>query len=745
MQRGSTVLLTFILLLAGAPVFAQTAIGGGVCNSSTLTGAYEFMLNGRQVTSTGSISKLFQGVGTAQFDGLSKITLTLTANTVATSQVFGTPLVYSGTYSMQSNCIGSISITTGDTATLALEAYSISSTTLIAGSFALIGSDASYAYNGTGNIQPATCPTTLTGVREFNTTGNSLSGASVTGVLDTAGILNFNGQGSLTANWSQVSNLTTTSVTATGTYVVGSGCTATATLTDTAQNSYAISMSIYGAGSNFSMTLSTALGISDGTASATIAAPAAGCSASLLTGTYYLSLGGRLTTSGVVTKILASNGAATFDGQSKVTLSATANAVNGSQAFGSPLTYSGTYSVQPNCQGTINITSGDLATMEIVTYDIDATTVTANSFTLIGTDTNYALNGGGTVQPAACAASTLSGTWPFSGTANSLSGATDTGLVDMAGVLQFDGQGTVTASWAASSNTASSSVSATGTYSVTSTCLGSLSLTDTAGNKYASSVSVFGAAGANFDWVITTPQLIFIGDGRSAFVNPGEAVDNTASGSPNQTPAGSVFSIYGSDLATKADQPTNIPLPTSALNTTVTVNGELAPLFYVSPTQINAQMPEDIKAGLATVIVKNGSSTSNAVAVMVPATGTPGIIVYGNNRAVVVNSDNVTVNSPTSPAKVGDEVTVYFTGGGPVTGGTPVTGAPSASGLLVPQPYSVTVSGTAATVDYIGLTPGGIGLYQCNFVVPKVSTGDHPLVVTISGQASNNPLLAVSN
>jgi uncharacterized protein (TIGR03437 family) len=222
-------------------------------------------------------------------------------------------------------------------------------------------------------------------------------------------------------------------------------------------------------------------------------------------------------------------------------------------------------------------------------------------------------------------------------------------------------------------------------------------------------------------------------------------VDNTASGSPNQTPAGSVFSIYGSDLATKADQPTNIPLPTTALTTSVTVNGELAPLFYVSPTQINAQMPWDTKPGVATVIVKNGSATSNAVAVTVPQTGTPGIIVYGNNRAVVVNSDNVTVNSPTTPAKVGDEVTVYFTGGGPVVGGTPATGAPSAANLVVPQPYTVTVSANDATVDYIGLTPGGIGLYQCNFVVPKVSAGDHPLVITIAGQASNNPLLAVSN
>jgi uncharacterized protein (TIGR03437 family) len=58
---------------------------------------------------------------------------------------------------------------------------------------------------------------------------------------------------------------------------------------------------------------------------------------------------------------------------------------------------------------------------------------------------------------------------------------------------------------------------------------------------------------------------------------------------------------------------------------------------------------------------------------------------------------------------------------------------------------SVKVSGVDALVNYMGLTPGSVGLYQANFVVPKVGTGDHQLVITIAGQASNNPLIAVSN
>jgi len=740
MKRRYTTLLPILFCLPAAPVLAQPAIGSSPCNSSTLNGTYELILSGRQVATTGAISKLFQAVGTATFDGLSKVTFTMTANTVTTSQSFGAPLVYSGTYSLQSNCLGAISIAGGDTGTFTLESFNGGKT------FAVIGSDATYAYNGTGNAQPATCPTTLSGVHEFNGTGNSLSGATVSGVLDVAGVLQFDGQGNATANWTQVSNLTTTTVTATGTYSLNSGCLASVSLTDTANNKYSASLSIYSTAPAFALAVTSPQLLFDGSGAAAQPATGGGCAASMLNGTYEFNLGGRLVTAGIVTKILAADGAATFDGLSKVTFTLTSNAVNGSQAFGTQVVYSGTYSLQSNCQGSINITGGDTATFAMVAYSIDAATQQARAFTLVGTDATYAYNGGGNVQPSACAASTLSGTWPFSGTGNSLSGSSNTGVVDIAGLLQFDGQGNVTANWTQASNTATANVTATGTYTVTAACLGTLTLTDTASNKYAGSVSIYGAAAGNFEWVTTDPALIFTGIGRVANVNPGQAVDNAASGLPNETPAGSIFSIYGVDLATGIGQPTSVPLPTTLLTTTVTINGEPAPLFYLSPGQINAQMPEDIKPGVATVIVKNGSATSNAVAVIIPATGTPGTFVYGSNRAIVQNQD-LSLNSPTAPAKVGDVLTVYFTGGGPVNAaGTLVTGAPTPGGLSpVSGTNTVKVSGVDATVTYMGLTPGSIGLYQADFVVPKVAAGDHPLVITISGQASNNPLIAVSN
>src|SRR5580692_288530 len=268
--------LAILFCLSAVPVLAQTTIGGGSCTSATLGGAYQVTLNGRQATATGSVSKLLQAVGTAAFDGLSKVTLTMTANIANGSQSFGTPLAYSGSYSLQSNCIGSISITSGDIATFTLETYSQGK------AFALIGSDAAYAYNGSGNAQPATCPSTLTGVHEFNANGDTLSGASVTAVLDVAGVLQFDGQGNVTANWVQVSNLSTTTITATGTYSVSSTCLATATLTDASSNKYAFSLSIYSTAPDFALAVSSPQLIFDGTGAATQVTLMGGCAASTL-------------------------------------------------------------------------------------------------------------------------------------------------------------------------------------------------------------------------------------------------------------------------------------------------------------------------------------------------------------------------------------------------------------------------------------------------------------------------------
>ncbi len=737
--------MPFAFLLA-LPAFAQPSIPGGSCNSSTLQGTYELVLNGRQVTVAGAISKIFQSVGTATFDGQSKVTFTLTANQVNITQSFGTPLVYSGTYSLQANCQGTVNINTGDTASFTLIAFNQSKT------FALIGSDATYAFSGSGNLQPTTAcqVSSLSGVHEFSAQGNGLSNATVNGVVDVAGVLTFDGAGNLTGKWTVSSNSSSSTVNATGSYTVTSNCLGSATITDSSNNMYAVSFSIYSAAPDFAVAFASPLVVFSGSGAAAQTTNTTNkvCSAASLNGTYELTLNGRqISNAGTISKILASVGTAKFDGASQVTFTLTANT---NTAPGTALVYSGGYAVNADCTGSVAIVTGDTANFSLVAFSVNGNTLVANNFVLVGSDATYAFTGSGAVQPAACSIATLSGPWPFSATGNGLSGNSVTSVSDFAGLLTFDGQGNVNGTWVSASNAANTNVTATGTYTVNPNCTATANLSDSTGAKYGFSLSVTGAAAGNFTFTASTPLAIFQGAGHTAVVNPGQALVNAASFNPGETPAGSVFSLFGSGFGTTTGQPTQIPLPTSFLNpaVSVTINGEAAPLFYVSPTQINAQMPEDIPPGLATVIVKVGNASSNAAAVTIPAAATPGIIVYGNNRAVAVNASQQRnpVVATDNPAKVGDTLVAYFTGGGAVNGSGLVTGSPTPGSLFpVSATSSVTVAGREAKVSYIGLTPGSIGLYQANFLVPTVAAGDRALVINIGGKNSNAPLLAIGN
>jgi hypothetical protein len=192
---------------------------------------------GRQTGFTGNLSNVFQGNGTATFDGLSKVTITMTTDT---AQAIATPVAWSGTYTVQSNCFGSISITSGVSATLVLLAYDLGT------SFLATGSDANYAYsNVQGNNQPSGCSaSTLSGVYMFTGTGYDLSGSSVIGAENGTGLLQFDGNSIITVNVNLSGVGGASATTLTGTYLVGSGCSGSATLTDVRLESYAMTFSV---------------------------------------------------------------------------------------------------------------------------------------------------------------------------------------------------------------------------------------------------------------------------------------------------------------------------------------------------------------------------------------------------------------------------------------------------------------------------------------------------------------------
>jgi hypothetical protein len=131
-------------------------------------------------------------------------------------------------------------------------------------------------------------------------------------------------------------------------------------------------------------------------------------------------------------------------------------------------------------------------------------------------------------------------------------------------------------------------------------------------------------------------------------------VVNAASFTPRVAP-GSLISVFGTDLATAKASAEAVPLPKSLAGTSVTIGGKEAPLVFVSPTQINAQVPYELNEGSsATVVVKvNGVNSPERTVQVVKAA--PGIFQFGERRAVVQNA-NSSVNTAENPAEVGSYV-----------------------------------------------------------------------------------------
>ena len=219
-------------------------------------------------------------------------------------------------------------------------------------------------------------------------------------------------------------------------------------------------------------------------------------------------------------------------------------------------------------------------------------------------------------------------------------------------------------------------------------------------------------------------------------------VVNAASFTPRVAP-GSLISVFGTDLATERASAQAIPLPKSLAGTSVTIGGKEAPLVFVSPTQINAQVPYELNEGsTATVVVKvNGVSSPERTVQVVKAA--PGIFQFGEKRAVVQNAD-ASVNTAENPAEAGSYVVAYLTGCGNVDHAV-ATGGPAGSDPLS-RPKSVVtakVGDAQAEVAFAGLTPGFIGLMQVNLRVPGVPAGTHPLAVTVDGVQSNTAMISV--
>ena len=190
----------------------------------------------------------------------------------------------------------------------------------------------------------------------------------------------------------------------------------------------------------------------------------------------------------------------------------------------------------------------------------------------------------------------------------------------------------------------------------------------------------------------------------------------------------------------------------------VKVGDRFAPLFFVSPGQINALIPyETTGTSTEITIVTGPNAQGNTITVDLTPTA-PGIFTVLDDQGAILNgADNPpTVAAPegtfpgSHPARPGDVVVIYASGMGPVTPSLPSGIGSGANGTAIPLlniAPTVTIGGQTAAIQFAGLAPGFVGLYQLNVVVPSgISTGSAvPVVITTGqGQTSNTATMAVS-
>jgi uncharacterized protein (TIGR03437 family) len=230
--------------------------------------------------------------------------------------------------------------------------------------------------------------------------------------------------------------------------------------------------------------------------------------------------------------------------------------------------------------------------------------------------------------------------------------------------------------------------------------------------------------------------------GGSAFAQPTAAGAASPAGLGHGTAIapGSLFSVFGTGLASGLSIADSVTLSTTLLDVDmVTIGGIAAPLVYVSDGQINAQAPWGLAAGPADVVVTRGGVASAPVSIQVNNFA-PALYEFGAGalQAIAINTDGSVAAAAgafpgitSHPAIAGDTLTFYATGLGAVGPAIADGTAPGDASRLTTLTPTVMVDGVAGTVMFSGLSPQFVGVYQLNVVIPPGTTTGKAVPVTL--------------
>jgi uncharacterized protein (TIGR03437 family) len=195
-----------------------------------------------------------------------------------------------------------------------------------------------------------------------------------------------------------------------------------------------------------------------------------------------------------------------------------------------------------------------------------------------------------------------------------------------------------------------------------------------------------------------------------------------------------LLTLFGSNFSPDVLAASSVPLPAQLDGVSATINNMIAPMWYVSPGQINLQVPYEIPANSTATLNLNNNGQTTSVSFVVAAAA-PGIFTDANGAPAGQAS-----------AERGDTATLFLTGAGAVS---PIVADGAAPGSITPQPVqsvTVTIGSVTATTRYVGIPPGLVGVTQINYVVPNnVPLGRQPVVVTVGTVSSPPAMLNVTD
>jgi uncharacterized protein (TIGR03437 family) len=230
-----------------------------------------------------------------------------------------------------------------------------------------------------------------------------------------------------------------------------------------------------------------------------------------------------------------------------------------------------------------------------------------------------------------------------------------------------------------------------------------------------------------FDAAVSVPRI-------DRLVN---AADFTGLAAP-----GSLVTIFGSNLSPVNQASSVLPLPTALGESCLTVNGQPVPMIFVSPSQINAQLPYQIEGNVTLILRTPGGVSDNFNLTLLP--NAPSIFrtsVAGFEAGVptIVRARNQELVTLSNPIHRDDTITIYLTGLGntlpAIEAGTAASSSPAPVAVVAP---TVQIGSSDLTIEFAGLAPGQVGVYQINAFVPRnVPLGlELPLTVRQGGQTT---------